>query len=123
MVEALDQKRVYLFVLRAHHCLHHPRGRDLPAPLSFTHSKSKIMALNMRAVKWRMFCFSRSRRARALRRALRRRSSRMRGVFAVGSFVTDAFEAWGTEHLRRCGWTKLPEHPMPRAGAVKAEAA
>lgn len=36
----------------------------------------------------------------------------------------DAFEAWGTEHLRRSGWEKvLPEHPMARAAAVKSEAA
>jgi hypothetical protein len=34
----------------------------------------------------------------------------------------DAFTCWGTEHLRQCGWA-LPEHPMMRVGAVKAEAA
>lgn len=36
----------------------------------------------------------------------------------------DAFEAWGTEHLRRCGWEKqIPAHPMSRGGAVKSKAA
>jgi hypothetical protein len=30
----------------------------------------------------------------------------------------DSFEAWGTSHLRACGW-KIPEHPMARPGAIK----
>src|SRR5262245_61215877 len=33
----------------------------------------------------------------------------------------DAFECWGTEHLRRCGY-RLPEHPMMLGAAKIVEA-
>ena len=52
-----------------------------------------------------------------------RRQASLRGESRDVVVGGDSFEAWGIDHLRAIGWSRLPRHPMTITGAVKAVAA